>query len=588
MFYDLFANITIVASFLFLIGQVFKTYQLDARSPLRIRIILGILLGIMGIALMKYSIRATDTVIVDLRNIAIICGAVFGGPVSSIIAAGMIAAFRIVLYGTNTASITAVFVALIMGAGCACISTIKAPRYKKYIYMLVYVYAISSAAFFYLVRDPQKLFGIFSYYYPITLSGVLLAYFASEYIISSNSTFIEMTYYRIMADNLSDMISTHNPDGIFKYASPSSFQVTGYTPDELIGMNLYEYIHQDDVDAVIKTGENVLSMLDSYTQTYRLKRKDGKYIWLETSLRRIKNKEGTVKEIICATRDISLRKEMEQELVKSNRMMLNDITDRKLAEEELKKLNEELTIQRAEAEKQRSEAIDANMLKSRFLANMSHELRTPLNSIIGFTNRVLKKTSDILPKIQKENLMIVKEEAQHLLELINSLLDYSKIEAGKMEVYLEKFDLSEVIDEISVMAKALIETKPIKYEQKLYTNESIPVFSDKMKTRQILINLLSNAFKYSEEGTVTLSIDIENGTYRIKVLDQGIGISPENIENIFDEFRQVDGSYTRKAGGTGLGLSVTRKFVEMLGGSIQVSSTLGAGSCFTVYLPIRI
>lgn len=127
-----------------------------------------------------------------------------------------------------------------------------------------------------------------------------------------------------------------------------------------------------------------------------------------------------------------------------------------------------------------------------------------------------------------------------------------------------------------------------KYEQKLYTNESIPAFSDKMKTRQILINLLSNAFKYSEEGTVTLSIDIENGTYRIKVLDRGIGISSEDIENIFDEFRQVDGSYTRKVGETGPGLSVAKKFVEMLGGSIQVSSALGVGSCFTVYLPIRI
>lgn len=249
-------------------------------------------------------------------------------------------------------------------------------------------------------------------------------------------------------------------------------------------------------------------------------------------------------------------------------------------EEALKKVNETLKAQMAEVS-------EANKLKSQFLANMSHELRTPLNSIIGFTTRVIKKSGDSLPIVQKENLAIVKDEAQHLLELINNLLDYSKIEAGKMEIHIEPFSLSKVIEEVYMMTKTLSEDKPVKYEQMTFETENLIINSDRIKIKQVLINLLSNAFKYSESGTVNLSVSKEEEFYCIKVKDEGIGISPENIENIFDEFRQVDGSYTRKVGGTGLGLSITKKFVEMLGGKILVTSTLGIGSCFSVILPIE-
>ncbi|MDQ7096861.1 CHASE3 domain-containing protein [Desulfosporosinus sp. PR] len=250
----------------------------------------------------------------------------------------------------------------------------------------------------------------------------------------------------------------------------------------------------------------------------------------------------------------------------------------RIREEELKRKNEVLRIKIEEAN-------EANRLKSQFLANMSHELRTPLNSIIGFTARVLKKCGETLPSLQKENLEIVKEEAEHLLELINNLLDYSKIEAGKMEIHLEAFDLVDVLEEVYTMTQTLSEGKAIRYEQEILEPRPIVMTSDRLKVKQVLINLLSNAFKYSEKGTVTLKVEQINNDYSIRVQDEGIGISPDNIVNIFDEFRQVDGSYTRKVGGTGLGLSITKKFVEMLGGSIQVSSELGQGSCFSVCLP---
>lgn len=236
---------------------------------------------------------------------------------------------------------------------------------------------------------------------------------------------------------------------------------------------------------------------------------------------------------------------------------------------------------------QTQEAMDASKLKSEFLANISHELRTPLNSIIGFTSRVIKKSSDTMAMPQLENLIIVKNEGEHLLKIINDLLDYSKAEAGKMEIHAEYFNLVEVISEVSTMISSFLEDKPIEYTQKLLPISEMTIYSDRTKLRQILINLLSNAFKYSEKGAVTLSVDMENSFYRIIVKDEGIGIAPENLENIFEAFHQVDGSYTRKVGGTGLGLTITRRFIEMLGGNIDVQSVLGSGSCFTVHIPVK-
>ena len=280
----------------------------------------------------------------------------------------------------------------------------------------------------------------------------------------------------------------------------------------------------------------------------------------------IRNKDRSVKEVVCVTRDISKRKR---------------------EEEMLQAINEELKNEKVNADRQKASAIEASRYKSQFLANMSHELRTPLNSIIGFNARIMKKSGDLLPLGSKEYLSIVQEEAQHLLEMINSLLDYSKIEAGKMDVHIEEFNLVQVIDEAYTLTVTLQDGKNIKYEQDIYTGDEIPIFSDRIKVKQILVNLLSNAYKYSEEGTVNLSVEKEGEAYLIKIKDEGIGISAGNIENIFDEFHQVDGSYTRKVGGTGLGLSIASKFVEMLGGRISAESILGKGSVFAVRIPVH-
>lgn len=564
MLKEFFTNFTIVATFLFLIGQLFRNHSFTTKLTLRIQIRMGVIFGFLGILLILYSIHVTDKIIVDLRYAAILCSALLGGPISTLLTSVIIGIYRFIYGGITNVTIIAVINILVAGIGCAVITKSKISKFNKYFFMNIVILITTMIAWLFLVPDRTQMFEIWGYFYPVTILGAIISIFMIQNIIASNSNLKSMMYYRVMADNLSDMISTKNTNGVYVYVSPSSIKLTGYDPDELIGVNVFNLVHPEDLEMVKRFLEGDLKNSECVTYEYRIRTKKGGYIWVETASKLICNKDDSVKEVISVTRDITIRKHEQNQL---------------------EKINEELKLQRIQAEFQRVAAVEASQHKSQFLANMSHELRTPLNSVIGFTNRVIKKTGDILPPMQLENLVIVKEEALHLLDLINSLLDYSKIEAGKMEIHLEPFNLIHVIDEVSNMMGNLLSEKGLNYQTVLLQQGSIEIKSDRIKVKQILINLLSNAIKYSERGTITLAVENMENSYLIKVIDEGIGIDPEDIENIFDEFRQVDGSYTRKVGGTGLGLSITRKFSELLGGQIEVESKLGVGSCFTVRIP---
>ena len=228
---------------------------------------------------------------------------------------------------------------------------------------------------------------------------------------------------------------------------------------------------------------------------------------------------------------------------------------------------------------------EADRLKSEFLANMSHELRTPMNAIIGFTKLVRRKSADLLPLRQRENLEKVEISANQLLALINDILDLSKIEAGKMSVNIMPFDLAPLVDTCFATVESMVQGGRVRFLKEV--PDDLPeVLSDQDKLKQIIINLLSNALKFTEEGEVKLSAALEDASLRIAVSDTGIGISSDALEYIFDEFRQADGSSTREHGGTGLGLSITKKLTHLLGGTIDVSSVEGEGSTFTVTLPL--
>ena len=239
-----------------------------------------------------------------------------------------------------------------------------------------------------------------------------------------------------------------------------------------------------------------------------------------------------------------------------------------------------------EAKEARAAAEQANRAKSTFLANMSHELRTPLNAIIGFTRIVRKKSDGLLPQKQLENLDKVLTSSEHLLSLINTVLDIAKIEAGRMDVIAGKFSISALADQCINLATPLLKPRVI-LEKQVDVNLGI-IYSDQDKIKQIVLNLLSNAAKFTHDGQITLRIEkCDEDTLRISVADSGIGISEEALARIFDEFQQADSTTTRQYGGTGLGLAISRNLARLLGGELTATSALGKGSTFSLTIPIH-
>jgi signal transduction histidine kinase/CheY-like chemotaxis protein len=255
-------------------------------------------------------------------------------------------------------------------------------------------------------------------------------------------------------------------------------------------------------------------------------------------------------------------------------LAMEDVTERRRAEEEVAKAKEASEL--------------ANRTKSLFLANMSHELRTPLNAIVGYSEMLQEEAEDRKLDSFGADLEKINQSGRQLLGLINDILDLSKIEAGKMELYLEDFDLTELIDEVAATMAPMVE----KNSNKLNIERAKDIgamHADRVKVRQALLNLLSNAAKFTHDGSITLESGremMDDADWIVfRVTDTGIGLTPEKTVKLFQDFTQADASTTRKFGGTGLGLALTRRFCQMMGGDVTVSSVPGEGSVFTMKLP---
>ena len=256
---------------------------------------------------------------------------------------------------------------------------------------------------------------------------------------------------------------------------------------------------------------------------------------------------------------------------------LYDITARKNAERAI--------------EEAREAAEQANQSKSDFLANMSHELRTPLNAIIGYAEILKEDAEDAGQDAMLPDLSKIEAAGKHLLRLINDILDLSKVEAGRMEVYIERVDVPNLVDEVKSLVAPLAlnngNTVDIRIGEKVRHLQT-----DLTKLKQSLLNLLSNACKFTKDGTITLSVETESRTegdvLRFRVVDSGIGLSPAQLAKLFQPFTQADSSTTRKYGGTGLGLAITKRFCRLLGGDVLVESEVGKGSTFTIELPMAL
>lgn len=232
-------------------------------------------------------------------------------------------------------------------------------------------------------------------------------------------------------------------------------------------------------------------------------------------------------------------------------------------------------------------ALDASRVKSEFLATMSHELRTPLNAILGFSGLLLMGIGGEIAESARDRIERIESNGQHLLSLINNILDIAKIEAGRMEIVPKVHELSKLVEDWRGRIAILAESKSLTLDFKI--NESMPptLYVDKERLSQIASNLLSNAVKFTDVGKVSLDIRKDGDFWLLQVSDTGVGIPAEAQEYIFDEFRQVDGSYTRVHGGTGLGLSIVQKLTQAMGGTVRLTSKLGEGSTFLVRLPLQ-
>ncbi len=269
--------------------------------------------------------------------------------------------------------------------------------------------------------------------------------------------------------------------------------------------------------------------------------------------------------------------------------LLTDITGKVKAEQMIKNYNknleEKVRKRTAQLEKAREHAEAADRIKTSFLLNISHELRTPLNSIIGFSGILLKRLAGPLNREQEKQLEMVQKSGRHLLSLINDILDISKINAGELKPEYERFDFTETIEEVKQLVQPFADIKGITLS--FVKDPSVgEIVSDKKRVRQIFINLLNNSVKFTEKGSVTITCYRDNNWIITEVSDTGIGIREEDLESLFYPFMQLENNLTRKFEGSGLGLSITRKLVEMLHGSISVKSEFGAGSTFTVKLPV--
>jgi len=357
-------------------------------------------------------------------------------------------------------------------------------------------------------------------------------------------------------DNAADAFIAHDMDGRLVDVNKAMCDAVGYSRDELLAMHVY------DVELTVAKG-NIRGIWSRMTPGIpvtlegRHRRRDGTVFPVEVRLGLFG--EGASARVMALCRDISERKRAEA-------------------------ARDELNTALGQA---RDEAVRASQAKSEFLANMSHELRTPLNAIIGYTELVTEDVASLGVELVRPDLEKIHGAAGFLLGLINDILDISKIEAGCFEVFVEDFELDELLTEIAGVVAPLA-AKGNNHFAIVGDRELGPLRTDRMKLRQALTNLLSNACKFTEGGRVELRIDGED-PHRVAFLvsDTGVGIPEERRAMIFEAFTQADSSTTRRFGGTGLGLAITRRFCEMIGGHVGVESVVGEGSTFTIAIPRR-
>jgi PAS domain S-box-containing protein len=362
--------------------------------------------------------------------------------------------------------------------------------------------------------------------------------------------------FRGIIDASAAIIWTCSPSGEFVPPQTRWTVYTAQTADQYRGLGWLDAVHPDDRAGTIETWTGAIAAGTPFSAEYRLRRSDGAWRYMEARAVPLRDEASAIREWVGINIDITERKQAELEI-----------------------------------EAARDAAEKANLAKSQFIANMSHELRTPLSAVIGYSEMLGEEIEDVGADHLLGDVRKIEASARHLLSLINDVLDLSKIEAGRMTVSGETFAVRAMLDDVVASVDALVAKRSNKLALDVADNLG-EMWSDQVKIRQCLMNLIGNASKFTEAGTITLAVRREEkegqGWLTFAVTDTGIGMSPDQLAKLFQRFTQADDSTTRQFGGTGLGLAITRAFCRQLGGDVAVTSEVGRGSTFTIHLPAEL
>ena len=385
-------------------------------------------------------------------------------------------------------------------------------------------------------------------------------------------------------EQIHDSVISTNVDSIITSWNKGAERLFGYKKQEAVGRHISFIFPENERETAVEDLNKELFSKGSYEYEARLVNKSGKAFYAQVSLSTLTDPEGAITGVIGYSTDITQRREAEQKLGQAKKAA-------ELFAEELKQsllVSESL---RDDMEDAKQQAEEANRAKSYFLANMSHEIRTPLNAIIGFAEVLSDETFGSLNVKQARQIKHILDSGRHLLSLINDILDFSKIEAGELSLEETFFDLEEVIYLILQEQAPRAQAKGLEITGRINPGAPHRIKGDPLRLRQILVNLIGNAVKFTETGCVAVDVETaskSDGTEMLRVLvtDTGIGIPEDRQDRIFERFTQADEQTTKKFGGTGLGTTISKQLVELMGGTIRLESQPDRGSVFSFQIPL--
>lgn len=375
--------------------------------------------------------------------------------------------------------------------------------------------------------------------------------------------------FSIVANAIDDIIGVATTDRRISYVSPSFYRTMGYSAEEIAQSDFSSRVHPDDLPLVEDARHRNLNG-EQTSLEWRCRHRDGHFLWLETRANPVVEMDGRVAKIVGCSRDVTERKRIEEEVRQYAR--------------EIEESRNRVAQQADELRRAHELVQQASRSKSEFLANMSHEIRTPMTAILGYADLLLTETNWNTTD-RSEALHAIRRNGEHLLTIINDILDLSKIEAGRITLETISCDLRLLVQEVASSFQIRVVEKCL--QMVVEFGEEVPTFvrTDPTRLRQILINLIGNAIKFTEVGTIRIRVhgeatDTPERRLRFEVIDTGIGIDSGRLEDLFLPFTQLDARTTRKFGGTGLGLTISRRLAEILGGSLNATSERGFGSTF--------